>query len=124
MKVLFVWKSPYPFEIRIKKICDALIKDGFDVYLLSSYDDENNHRENINGINVIRKIQRGSIINLPFPRNPIWSSAINQIIKEINPDVIIVREIMLAESTALLGKKYSIPVIMDMAENYPACMRS
>jgi glycosyltransferase involved in cell wall biosynthesis len=31
---------------------------------------------------------------------------------------------LIAETVAIVGKRYNIPVVMDMAENYPACMRT
>jgi glycosyltransferase involved in cell wall biosynthesis len=101
-----------------------LINAEFDVFLLARDNNEKEKKEVVDGVNVIRIGNKYGVHTLPVPKNPVWSNAIKNAIKEIRPDLIIVREIMIAEAPAKLGKKYSIPVIMDMAENYPACMRS
>ncbi|MCL2039607.1 MAG: glycosyltransferase [Bacteroidetes bacterium] len=123
-KILYVWKSEYPWEIRIKKITQSLVAAGFDTYVLAKYNGEEKDSEIIdNGVKVIRFGREFGRMILPVPFNPVWKRAINVVIKTLQPDLIIVREIMLAEMTAKLGRKYNVPVIMDMAENYPACMR-
>ena len=123
-KILYVWKSEYPWEIRIKKITQSLVNAGFDTYVLAKYNGEKNNSEIVdNGVKVIRFGRDFGAMIAPLPFNPIWKKAINVTIKELKPDLIIVREMMLGEMTAKLGRKYKIPVIMDMAENYPACIR-
>jgi glycosyltransferase involved in cell wall biosynthesis len=59
----------------------------------------------------------------PVSINPLWKKAIYNAAIEIKPDIIMPREIMLAGAAAKAGKKLGIPVIMDMAENYPAAMK-
>ncbi|MFA7626208.1 MAG: glycosyltransferase, partial [Candidatus Kapaibacterium sp.] len=54
--------------------------------------------------------------------NPFWQNAVTNATTEIKPDIIIVREIMLGTQAAATAKKMNIPVILDMAENYPALM--
>jgi glycosyltransferase involved in cell wall biosynthesis len=80
--------------------------------------------ENYHGINLIRVgYNINSKLSLPISQNPVWKKIIDKIIREIKPDIIMPREIMLAEACGKAGKKYDIPVIMDMAENYPAAMK-
>ena len=123
-KILYIWKSEYPWEIRIKKITQSLVIAGFDVYVLAKYNAEEKDSEIVdNGVKVVRFGRNLKWTLLPVPFNPVWKQAIKMAIKTLNPELIIVREIMLAEMTAKLGHKYKIPVIMDMAENYPAAMR-
>ncbi len=123
-KILYVWKAHYPWDIRVDKICTALHKSNAEVSILSRHTQKAPLRENINGINVIRIGNPEQMyMSLPVPKNPMWSKAIKNAVDEIKPDLIIVREIMLAEACGKIGKAHGIPVIMDMAENYPAAMR-
>lgn len=123
-KILYIWKSEYPWEIRIKKITQSLAKAGFDTYVLAKYNGEEKDSEILaDGVKVIRFGRELGPTTIPVPFNPLWKRAIKTVINELKPDLIIVREIMLGKMTAKLGRKYKIPVIMDMAEHYPACMR-
>ena len=121
-KVLYVWKGKYPWDIRAEKICNSFLKNGYEVYLLSRWFEGQAKQENYKGINIIRT-GRNSQINQPLSFNPIWKKAIKLSIDEIKPDLIMPRDIMLAEACGKQGRKKNIPVIMDMAENYPAAMK-
>ncbi len=122
--VIYVWKSPYPWDVRVEKICNSLYKNNFNVYLLARWTKNQPEREVINGINIIRVgYKKPFSFSVPLSSNPIWKKAIIKAVEEIKPDIIIPREIMLAEASGKVGKKYGIPVIMDMAEHYPAAMK-
>ena len=123
MKILYIWKDKYPWDVRVEKVCKALQNAGYEVFILARNKGETKQKEIIDGLNIIRVGEKPTALTLPVPKNPIWKSAIKDTIKEIQPDLIIVREIMLAEVSAKIGRANSIPVIIDMAENYPACMR-
>jgi glycosyltransferase involved in cell wall biosynthesis len=65
-----------------------------------------------------------TLLSTPLDMNPRWRNFISQNIKEFNPDLIIVREMFLSALVADLVKDTNIPVLMDMAENYPSAMKS
>ena len=123
-KIFYIWKSAYPWDVRIEKICSALVEFGFETYIICLWDGEEKQEENINGINILRVgFNQNKRNYLPIPFNPNWKKSIEQYIKLIKPDLIINREIILADISGKLAKKYEIPIIMDMAENYPAAMK-
>ena len=123
-KILYIWKDVYPWDIRVQKVCESLAKNGYEVFLLCRWKKGQKKSEIINGINVIRVgFGRPSFMTIPLQFNPIWDNAIEFNIRKIKPNLIIIREILLAISAGRFAKKYGIPVIMDMAENYPAAMR-
>ncbi len=74
----------------------------------------------------ILRVGRGlpGAASLPVPQNPLWSSAIRRLIDGWAPDLVIAREIMLAEPAAGACRRRGIPLIIDMAEHYPATMRA
>lgn len=123
-RILYVWKSPYPWDIRIEKICRSLADYGFKVTILCRGGSGENEREIIDNYEIIRiGINQPSWKSSPFFYNPFWIKEISNIVKEIKPDLIINREFFLAEASKRAAKKFDIPVIMDMAENYPAVMK-
>lgn len=123
-KIFYIWKSAYPWDVRIEKICTALVEFGYETYIICLWDGEEKQEENINGINILRVGFNENKRNyLPIPFNPNWKKSIENYIKSIKPDLIINREIILADISGKLAKKYDIPIIMDMAENYPAAMK-
>ncbi len=122
LKILYISKDKHPADIRTEKITESFKQNGFDVAILcrSFLGDKS---DNYKGIKIF-KIAAGLFpLSQPIPYNPIWKIAINKAIKKFSPDLIIVREIMLALDAAKYAKKFSIPVVMDMAENYPVVMR-
>lgn len=123
-KVLYIWKSAYPWDVRIEKICNSMSLQNYDVYIICKWGGEEKERETIGGINIIRiGFNEISSKYIPVSFNLFWKKAINNAVNEIKPHLIIVREIMLATASAKIGKKNNIPVLMDMAENYPAVMK-
>lgn len=110
--------------MRVEKFCKSLLENDFEVYILARWGDEKEEKVDLDGFRIIRVgFEKKYLLSTPIPFNPLWRKSIRKTIKEIQPDLIIVREIMLAEETAKAAHKFGIPVIMDMAENYPAALR-
>lgn len=123
-KILYVWKGEYPWDVRVEKICKAMIKAGHRVILLCRWGEEQPNRESIAQIEIVRvgyKLARYK--STPISQNPLWRRAINKAIEEFQPELIIPREILLADACAKFARKNQIPILMDMAENYPAAMK-
>lgn len=121
-KILYIWKAQYPFEIRIQKICESLVKFGYEVTVLCRWNGESTDREIINGVEVIRAgFQNNLKYYAPIPYNPIWLKIISKLVSELKPDLIINREFYLLNEVKSVVKD-SIPIFMDMAENYPAAI--
>ena len=122
-KIVYIWKSPYPWDVRVEKICKSLSKE-YEVLILARWDGEPKKAELIDGITV-RRVGFGekSYKSLPLSFNPIWKKELKKVIEGYKPDMIIVREIMLGTLAGKIGIKYQIPVVMDMAENYPAVIK-
>jgi glycosyltransferase involved in cell wall biosynthesis len=121
-KILYISKDRHPSDIRTEKITESFKESGFDVTILCRWHSQDSG-DNYKGINIIRAGVGSFLLSQPVPYNPIWRAAIKRTIKKIKPDLIIVREIMLALDAAKYAKKFNIPIIMDMAENYPVVMR-
>ncbi|MFC2130712.1 glycosyltransferase [Bacteroidota bacterium] len=123
-KILYVWKGKYPWDVRAEKICNSFVRNGFEVFLLGRWTEGQAEREDYKGIHIIRAgYKKDYKLTQPVSFNPVWWSAIKKTIAEIKPDLIMPRDIMLAEACGRHGRKNNIPVVMDMAEHYPAAMK-
>ncbi len=123
-KILYVWDKHYPWDVRTEKITESLALAGYDVHVLARWKGEEKENEQFANVKIRRVGYKSpAILTLPIYGNLFWNSAIRKAVKELKPDLIIVREIILGIQTGKIAKSFNIPIIMDMAENYPAAMR-
>jgi len=120
-----VWDADYPWDIRVEKVSTALVDAGHTVHLVCRnaarqpcY--EAHGRFMIHRLPVTpRALGRAhGVWNFPQPANPVWIHTIWRVARETRADVILVRDLPLALPAALIGRRLSIPVVLDMAEHY------
>ncbi len=130
MRVLKVWDTEYPWDVRTEKVCSALQDFGWDVHLVARNRDRRPEVERLKECTVHR-IRAWSVLGQrldaasQFPAffNPRWAYLIHRVGREQRADVILVRDITLAPTAIIMGRRLRIPVVLDMAENYPAMIR-
>lgn len=130
MKVLFVWDSDYPWDIRVSKICHTFIKKGTEMHLVCRNKLRKPVEEIFEGIHIHRipflskkRGQLNDIYGFPLFFSPIWLTRLNNVAKSHAVDLIIVRDLPMAMAALRIGKLQKIPVILDMAECYPELLR-
>lgn len=120
-----IWQGGYPWEVRIEKFADCLIEQQHEVTVLCRHKAEAAADETLaNGTRVIR-VGAGlpSQLGAPVSVNPVWYRAMCAAIESVRPDLVIVRDLPLAELAARVARSRGILVVMDMAEHYPGAMR-
>jgi glycosyltransferase involved in cell wall biosynthesis len=131
MRVCYVWDAEYPWDVRVEKVTRSLVNAGHDVHIVARNRDRRVLSE---------RLPEGTVHRMPpmpmlgrrldratqFPAffNPRWARAIVRTARETSADVIIVRDLPLAPTAIWAARRLSLPVMMDMAENYPAMMRA
>lgn len=123
MRILYVWDAEYPWDVRTEKVCLALSQHGHQVFITA---------RNQKGLPRTVALPEGVVERLPafpgpfrrwlsFPAffNPVWIRHISALARRHRVDLILVRDLPLAP-TALLASRRRWPVVMDMAEHYPA----
>ena len=129
MNICKIWDADYPWDIRVEKVVLAMVEAGHSVDLVCRNLGRRPRIERM-GKFTIRRLPVvphmlgpvHGLWNFPFPVNPVWIAAIAQSIRETHADLILVRDLPLALAAAVLGQRYRIPVVFDMAENYPAML--
>jgi glycosyltransferase involved in cell wall biosynthesis len=140
-RIGFIYFGTYP-DIRVVKITDTLAKAGFDVIVLarnikgvtepgtshpyaasrSVEQAEWRHRLHLRRVLDNTPEKWRAPLTLPYHVNPIWGRAIRDLVVKDGCRLLIVRDMPLMLAATAVGKRYGVPVIFDMAENYPAVM--
>ncbi len=129
MRVLYLFQDEYPWDIRVEKIVMSLDLAGIPTTIVSRNRQGLPREEKLFPNVTVRRLPKGlssidrNILNFPAFFSPIWLKELEKSIKKDMPDVLIVRDLPLSPTAYYVGKKHKIPVIMDMAENYPAMIQ-
>ncbi len=131
LTICHVWDAEYPWDVRIEKISRALTDAGHAVHLVA---------RNRRGDSLLEGRSEATVHRLApwrwapswlnaasmFPAffNPRWIRAITRTARRERADVILCRDLPLAIPAILAGRRVGIPVVLDLAENYPAMLRS
>ena len=127
-KILYIWDSDYPWDVRVEKICKSLLRHGYEVHIACRNLRNRPFEEIIDGIFIHRLKSYSSkrlnyTLSFPFFFNPLWVDLVKKVVKDHQIDLIIARDLPLCPLGILIAKKYKIPCIFDMAEDYVALVR-
>jgi glycosyltransferase involved in cell wall biosynthesis len=125
LRILYIYQAAFPWEVRVEKICRALRDAGGEVTVLARWAPGQTPEEDYRDCRVVR-VGAGlpRFASLPVPVNPVWYAAIKRVVRLWKPDLVLAREILLAEPAGRVCRRHGLPLVIDMAEHYPASMRS
>lgn len=128
MKILYIWDADYPWDVRVEKICHALMAGGHELHVAARNLKKRPVYENIAGLHVHRIRSWSSdrlnyFASFPLFCSPVWKGFLDSIIRDKGIDAIIVRDLPMAIAGIWAGKRAGIPVIFDMAEDYVSLIR-
>lgn len=117
----------FPPDIRVEKEARALIKTGFDVFLLARKADAGQLlRERLDyGIEVVRC----ELPKFKFYLHPVetftsiykvWLAAIEDFVSSFSPDVLHAHDFAIVPTVLRVAKRHNLPVVADLHENLPA----
>ena len=127
LRIVHLRDDDYPWDVRVEKISRALADAGHQVHIVA---------RNRKGAPGTERLPEGLVHRMPplplvpravdvatsFPAffNPRWLALLDRAVRETRADAIIVRDLPLAPTAIVIGRKRALPVVLDMAENYPA----
>lgn len=130
LRIIYVWDSDYPWDVRTEKVCAALTAAGHDVHIAA----RNRARQPL-----VERLSEGTVHRMPplrwagarldallgFPAffSPRWRSLLGRTVQRVRPDLIIVRDLPLCPTAIATARRARVPILLDMAENYPAMMQ-
>ncbi len=129
--IVYVWDADYPWDVRTEKITLALTRAGHSVSIVARNKAWRQTTESLPE-GTVHRMAPWSLVGqsldglLSFPAffSPRWIQLIEQTSRKAKADLIIVRDLPLCPTAIRVGKRLGIPVMLDMAENYPAMMRA
>jgi glycosyltransferase involved in cell wall biosynthesis len=126
VRVLYVWDADYPWDVRTEKVCLALVEGGHRV-VIAARNLRASPRTETRPEGIVERLPAGPapgrrLLSFPAFFNPLWLGHLIRLVHRHSIDLIMVRDLPLAP-TALLASRGRRPVILDMAENYPAMIR-
>jgi glycosyltransferase involved in cell wall biosynthesis len=130
LKVCYIYQDQYPWDVRVKKITNALAEEGIEVHIISRNRDCLPAHEKLSHNLYVHRLSGNvnkyilNIINFPAFFSPFWINKITNIVRKYSIDIIIVRDLPLSPAAYIAAKATNKPVVMDMAENYPALIKS
>lgn len=130
MKILKIWDADYPWDVRVEKVMRSLGEAGHDVHLVARNNKHSPIEETLPEGTVHRLRPWGflpqkvdGIAQFPAFVNPRWFSRMLEVGRRIGADVVLVRDLPLAPTALAAARRLGVPVVLDMAENYPAMIR-
>jgi glycosyltransferase involved in cell wall biosynthesis len=126
---VYVWQSDYPWDVRVEKVTRALKGVGYDTHLVAR-----NERWDVPTEALPEALAHrlrpwtwagrriDGALQIPAFFNPRWLGHLSATVQRVRPSVIIVRDVPLAPTAIWVGRWLKVPVILDMAENYPAML--
>lgn len=131
MKICKIWDAEYPWDVRVEKIARELTDAGHEVHLVARNRDGRALQEKLPECTVhrlaplrLRNRRLNAASMFPAFFNPRWIRKITNVAETIGADMLMVRDLPLTPTAIWVGKRLGIPVVLDMAENYPAMIRS
>lgn len=132
MKICMLLEKKFPPDIRVEKEAKALKDAGNQIYILSLNENGNSTVEDLDGITILRispprailsRVFRFARFNL-FHQNSFWKKELEKIVNEYGIEALHVHDLPLVKTALSISKKYHIPIIADLHENYPEGLRA
>jgi glycosyltransferase involved in cell wall biosynthesis len=128
--LIYLWDADYPWDVRTEKVCASLTRAGYDMHIvarnrgwLETYE--------MSPIGAIHRMKPWSwlgkrldnVLGFPAFLNPRWAYHLGSTAATAQARGIIIRDLPLCPLAIWAGRRLRIPVILDMAENYPALLQ-
>jgi glycosyltransferase involved in cell wall biosynthesis len=128
MIVCKVWDADYPWDVRVEKVCHSLMQKH-QVHLVCRNSQRRPIYEERDGLHIHRLPMvpkslgpLNRLLGFPVFFNPVWFFSILKVVLKSRANVILVRDLPLSLTAIVVARLFRIPVILDMAENYPAML--
>ncbi|HEX7120381.1 MAG TPA: glycosyltransferase family 4 protein [Longimicrobiales bacterium] len=132
MIVCKIWDAEYPWDVRVEKVARTLTDAGHEVHVVARNRDRRAVEEQLPECRVHRLAplapRLGGAANAAsmFPAffNPRWARLVLRTARRTGAELILCRDLPLAPTAIWAARRLGVPIVLDMAENYPAMIRA
>jgi len=132
MNIGMILDNEFTGDNRVENEVIALQNAGYKVFVLCLNYGSKPSKENFNGAEIIRislskkiKDKLRFLNNTAFDIYSIyWSKKISDFVKTYKIDILHAHDLYMARSVILANKKFNLPSVLDLHENYPATLVS
>ena len=124
--IVKIWDADYPWDVRVEKVGLALRDAGYVVHLVARNSQGKASDEYLDPFHMHRLAALpwlNGALGFPAFFNPRWIRRIAEVTRQQKAKLLLVRDLPLAPSAIYVAKRFKLPIILDMAENYPQLMR-
>ena len=130
MRIVYLWDADYPWDVRTEKVCAALTDAGHSVVIAARNRGWRAQTERL-AEGTVRRMRpwrwmgrrMDGILSFPAFFSPRWTGLLADAVRESAAELVIVRDLPLCPAAIRVARRSGIPVVLDMAENYPAMLR-
>jgi glycosyltransferase involved in cell wall biosynthesis len=126
MRILCLYGSVYPWDVRLQKFATSLGAAGHEFHLLCANFDARPRHETDGCISVHRLPALAGApaalnwaLSLPVHANPVWALSAAEAVQRVRPDLIMARDLHVALIAWGAARAAGLPVVLDLAENWP-----
>lgn len=130
MRVVYLWDADYPWDVRTEKVCAALTAAGHQVHVAAR---NRGWRPGVEALpeGAVHRLppwrflgrRLDGALSLPVFFSPRWIAHLHRVARRARADVVVARDLPLCPTAILVARRLGVPVVFDMAENYPAMLR-
>lgn len=128
MNIGMILDNTFPPDIRVEKEARALSQAGHNIFVLAYENPQKNQlgKETLAHC-IVHRIPRQKVwqrLDFFFTHfDRYWAQHIREFVKTYEIDVLHVHDLPMTKTTMKIGKEISIPVVVDLHENYPVMMQ-
>ncbi len=129
--VVYLWDAEYPWDVRTEKVCRSLRGAGYEVHLVARNRPRAACEETLPEGTVHRMAplhwlpaRLDALLQFPAFFNPRWAALTRRVLRESGARLLIVRDLPLAPLALRVATPLGVPVLFDMAEDYPALLQT
>ncbi|MBK6424476.1 MAG: glycosyltransferase family 4 protein [Gemmatimonadetes bacterium] len=129
--IVYLWDAEYPWDVRTEKVCRSLAAAGHEVHLVARNRSRATASERLPEGTVHRlsplpwlPARVDGLLQFPAFFNPRWAGLTRRVLRESRARLLIVRDLPLAPLALRVAAPLGIPVLFDMAEDYPALLQT
>ena len=129
MKILMVLDREFPPDLRVENEIEALTANGHEIFLACYTRKKRPSREKNGNLTILRRdisdfIYKSSVAALTFPFYfRFWENFLISLYREFTFDAIHIHDLPLSGTGLKLKKRFSVPLTVDLHENWPAYLR-